>query len=105
MQKAAKESASLIVCGGRAFQSLEAELEKALKPNCFLVVFSTALGNRMMNEGVVQEHNYVEGTATSSFSLSALLFGLNDVFMVVSFFVSQCVRARACVCVNTFFSV
>ena len=31
------ESASLIVCG-RAFQSLGAELEKARKPNCFLVL-------------------------------------------------------------------
>ena len=33
MQNAAKESASLIVCGGRAFQNLGEELEKALKPN------------------------------------------------------------------------
>ena len=31
------------ICG-RAFQSLEAELEKIRKPNCFLVCFSAALG-------------------------------------------------------------
>ena len=36
-------SASLTVYG-RAFQSLEAELEKARKPNCLLVCFSAALG-------------------------------------------------------------
>ena len=35
---ATKESASLIVCG-RAFQSLGAELEKALKPNSFFLFF------------------------------------------------------------------
>ena len=35
---AAKESTSLAVFG-RAFQSLGAELENALKPNCFLFVF------------------------------------------------------------------
>ena len=39
---AAKESASLIVCG-RAFQSLGAELGKALKPKFLLVFFSTVL--------------------------------------------------------------
>ena len=35
-QNAAKESASLIVCG-RAFLSLGAELKMALKPNCWCV--------------------------------------------------------------------
>ena len=33
-------------CFGRAFQSLGAELEKALKPSCCLVCFSVALGIR-----------------------------------------------------------
>ena len=32
LRNTAKESASLIICG-KAFQSLGAELEKALKPN------------------------------------------------------------------------
>ena len=38
LRSVAEESASLIVCG-RAFQSLGAELEKALKPSCFLAIF------------------------------------------------------------------
>ena len=37
LQNAAKEAASLSVCD-RAFQSLEAKLEKVLKPNCFVCV-------------------------------------------------------------------
>ena len=43
LRSVAEESAALIVCG-RAFQSLGAELQKALKPRCFLVCFSVALG-------------------------------------------------------------
>ena len=51
-----KESASQIVCG-RAFQSLGAKVEKALKPNCFLVCFSASVDRiAMMSEGVAQEH-------------------------------------------------
>ena len=43
LRNVTKESASTIVCG-RAFQSLGAELEKAQKPNCFLMCFLAALG-------------------------------------------------------------
>ena len=43
LRNVAEESASLIVCG-RAFHSLGGELEKALKPSCFLVCLSVAPG-------------------------------------------------------------
>ena len=55
LRNAAKESASLSDCGGRAFQSLGAELEKAWKPSCIWVLLSSTwnLGvAAMMSEGV-----------------------------------------------------
>ena len=45
LRKVAQKSTSLLICG-RAFQSLEAESETALKPSCFLMCFSVALGTR-----------------------------------------------------------
>ena len=56
---AAKESASLIVCG-RAFQSLGAELGKALKSNFLLVYFSTVL--RIRRRGCDDERRGLAGT-------------------------------------------
>ena len=41
LQNAANESASLIVCGVRAFQSLGVELEMTWKPNCIWVLLSS----------------------------------------------------------------
>ena len=41
LRNAAKVSASLIACGGRAFHSLGPELEDALKINPVLVFFSS----------------------------------------------------------------
>ena len=49
MWNAAKESTSPTVFG-RAFQSLGAELENALKPNCFLMCFLAPLHRHGCND-------------------------------------------------------
>ena len=58
MQKTAKGSACLTVCGGRAFHNLGPELENALKINPVLVCFSAAPESVdvvvMMRDGDVQ---------------------------------------------------